>query len=324
MQLRIAPVQEAVGRILVHNLTGETGHKEFSKGRIVRQDDVEKLLHLGVQEVYVAELEAGDVHEDEAAARLALACAGDGLMTSRSTTGRVNFFAACPGLLKINAVRLRQINAIDGMSIATLLPHSLVEFKQMVATVKVVPYAVPDAALRQAEAVGEETPGLVRVVPLRQVEVGLILTGGDNARSRVFETYEPAIRTRVEELGSHLLAIEYVPEDEGQIAAAVDQLLAQGAGIVLLAGETSIMDADDITPRGIRRAGGRVEHYGAPVEPGSLFLLAYHGSTPVIGAPGCIKSREKNVIDLILPRLLAGEELTSADIVELGVGGLLI
>jgi molybdenum cofactor cytidylyltransferase len=324
MRLRVVPVEEAVGRILVHNVADATGRKAFSKGHVVHPDDLEKLVQLGLQEAYVAELEPGDVHEDEAAARLAAACAGDGITASRPTTGRVNFFAAQSGLVRVDTAGLGQINAIDGLTVATLPANSLVQPKRMVATIKVIPFAVPKAALRHAEAIGQAASGLVRVAVLRQIDVGLILTGSDNARNRVFATYEPPIRSRVEELGSHVLAVEYVPEDEQAIALSIEHLLAQGAQMVILAGETSIMDADDITPRGIRRAGGTIEHYGAPVEPGNLLLLAYRDQAPVIGAPGCVKSREANVVDLVLPRLLAGERLGKADVVALGVGGLLV
>jgi molybdenum cofactor cytidylyltransferase len=137
----------------------------------------------------------------------------------------------------------------------------------------------------------------------------------------------PAIESRIVELGSSILANRYVPPDEPAVAAAISGLSAAGVDLLIIAGETSIMDRDDVTPQGIRMAGGRIEHYGAPVEPGNLLLLGYldrpSGTIPVLGAPGCVRSRDTNIVDLLLPRLLAGEVITRQDIVALGHGGLL-
>lgn len=324
MQLRVVPVEQAVGRILVHNVADETGRKAFSKGHVVRQEDLDRLVRLGQREAYVAQLEPGDVHEDEAAARLAAVVTGAGVALGRATTGRVNLHAVHRGLLRVNADAVGRINDLDGLTVATLRDNTVVGEKQMVATIKIIPFAVPDASLGQAEAIGRESPGAVKVSPMRQTDVALVLTGSDAARLRVFQAFEKPIRDRVEELGSRMMSVAYVAEDEAAIAEAVSAAVERGAGLVILAGETSIMDADDITPRGIRRAGGHVEHYGAPVEPGHLLLLAYRGQVPILGAPGCARSRHHNVVDLILPRLLAGERLTRADIVALGVGGLMV
>jgi len=318
------PIEEAAGKILVHNVADETGRKAFGKGHVVAREDLEKLAQLGRRDAYVAELEPGDVHEDQAAARLAAAIAGPGVLPGRATTGRVNLHAAYRGLLKVDAETLGRVNDLDGLTVATLRDYTVVSEKQMVATIKIIPFAVPGTRLEQAENMGRERPGAVQVMPLRQVDVALVLTGSEAARQRVFQAFEGPIRERVEALGSRVVDVTYVAEDEAAIAGVLGAAVERGAGLVILAGETSIMDADDITPRGIRRAGGQIEHYGAPVEPGHLLLLAYRGPVPILGAPGCARSRERNVVDLILPRLLAGERLTRADIVALGVGGLMV
>ncbi len=324
MRLQTVPVEEAVGKILVHNIADEAGRKALSKGQVVREEDLEKLARLGRREVYVAELEPGDVHEDQAAARLAQAVAGPGVTLGRAAAGRVNLHAAHRGLFKVDAETVTRINGLDGLTVATLHGDTVVSQKQMVATVKVVPFAVPGDRLEQALAVAREHPAAVQVKPLCSTNVTLVLTGSQAARERVFQAFEGPLRERVEALGSRVTEVAYVPEDEEAIAGAVAAAVEGGAGLVILAGETSIMDADDITPRAIRRAGGQIEHYGAPVEPGHLLLLAYCGPVPILGAPGCARSRRHNVLDIIMPRLLAGERLTRADIVALGVGGLMI
>jgi molybdopterin biosynthesis enzyme len=164
---------------------------------------------------------------------------------------------------------------------------------------------------------------VVAVEPLLPHDVGVILVGSAAARERIEHGVLPAIEGRVVELGSSVLAVRYVAADENAIAEAIADLRAAGAGLLIVAGETSIMDRDDVTPQGIELAGGNIEHYGAPVEPGNLLLLAYLGAMPVLGAPGCVRSRDTNIVDLLLPRLLAGERVARRDIVELGHGGLL-
>jgi molybdenum cofactor cytidylyltransferase len=164
---------------------------------------------------------------------------------------------------------------------------------------------------------------VLSIAAAQNEKVAVILTGSANGKAKVQEMFAPPIRARIEELGAQVVREEYVAEDENAIAEAIERAARAGAQLIILAGETSVMDADDITPRGITRAGGSIELYGAPVEPGNLLLLAYRGDMPIIGAPGCIKSRETNVVDLILPRLLIGERVTRADVAELAEGGLL-
>ncbi len=164
---------------------------------------------------------------------------------------------------------------------------------------------------------------MIALRALRQLDIGVILVGSAAARKRIEAGVYPAIESRIVELGSRVLAMRYVESEEQLIAEAIGQLREAGAQLLVIAGETSIVDRDDVTPQGIRLAGGRIEHYGAPVEPGNLLLLGYLDALPVLGAPGCVRSRDVNIVDLLLPRLLAGEQITRRDIVELGHGGLL-
>jgi molybdenum cofactor cytidylyltransferase len=321
------PPEEAIGHILRHNLADERGRKALSKGHRLAPGDLPRLRALGVASLRVAVLEPGDVHEDEAARRLGAAVRGPGVRATAAAASRVNLLAEIDGVVQIDVERLLRINQIDGLTIATLPSHALARARKRVATIKIIPFAVPEEALHTAEAIARAAAGVVALRPLRQIDVGVILVGSAAARERIERGVAPAIESRVSELGSAVLAIRYVPADEPAIAVAIASLQELSLGMIIIAGETSIMDRDDVTPQGIRLAGGRIEHYGAPVEPGNLLLLGYlDGPTeriPLLGAPGCVRSRDINIVDLLLPRLLAGEYITRQDIVELGHGGLL-
>ena len=325
-QTTLAP-EEAIGHILRHNLADERGRKALSKGHRLAQEDLPRLRALGVQAIRVAVLEPGDVHEDEAARRLGNAVRGPSVIAMAPAASRVNLLAEADGVVRVDAERLLRINQIDGLTVATLPGHALARARKRIATIKIIPFAVPEDALREAEAIGRAGAGVVAIQPLRRHEVGIILVGSAAARERIERGVGPAIEARVAELGSAVLEILYVPSDEPAVAAAITGLRASGANVIIIAGETSIMDRDDVTPQGIRQAGGRIEHYGAPVEPGNLLLLGYldepSGYIPLLGAPGCVRSRDTNIVDLLLPRLLAGEYITRQHIVELGHGGLL-
>jgi molybdenum cofactor cytidylyltransferase len=324
MKLRNLPIDQCAGAILVHNIMGADGRKAFSKGHLVRAEDVEKLRALCKETVYAAMLDPNDVREDDAAARLARAVAGGGIELSKPSGGRVNFYAAEQGFLQVNRDALKRINKLKGVTLATIPRYSPLAPRKMVATLKTVGLALPEATLREAEKIVSARGKALSVALVSKRQVAIVLTGSENGKAKVRETFAPPIRARIEELGAQVVAEDYVAEDERAIANAIENATRAGAQMIVLAGETSVMDADDITPRGIQQAGGEIELYGAPVEPGNLLLLAYRGDVPIVGAPGCVKSRETNVVDLILPRLLIGEHVTRGDVIELAEGGLLI
>lgn len=324
MQLKNIPIDQSIGMILVHNIMDADGHKALAKGHLVRAKDIEKLRALGKQSVYAAMLDHSDVREDDAAARAARAVIGGNIELNKPSGGRVNFYAAQRGFLRVNTDVLARINALNGITLATISRYTPVAQKKMVATLKTIGLALPEATLRAVEEIVREAGTVLSIAPAQNQKVAIILTGSENGKAKVQATFSPPIRARLEELGAQVIAEDYVAEDEGAIANAIDQAARADAQMIVLAGETSVMDADDITPRGIKQAGGDIELYGAPVEPGNLLLLAYRGDVPILGAPGCVKSRETNVVDLILPRLIAGERVTSADVNALAEGGLLI
>jgi len=320
------PLAEAEGKILGHNIAGENGQRLLRKGRQLSAADLEALRALGRQAVYVAQLEAQDVDENRAARRVAAVICGVGVTLPGAASGRANLLASELGILRVDVERLAQINDLKGITLATLANHSPVQARQMIATVKVIPYAVPESTVSEAEVIASGSRPIVSVDALPSSAVGLILSGSTSVHQKLLNDFVP-LRDRIERLGSAVTQTDFVAlddeSDEAALAAMLRGQLAAGVKLILLAGETAIMDEQDIIPRAIERAGGQVESVGAPVDPGNLLMLAYIEGVPVVGAPGCARSRKINIVDWVLPRLLVGDRLTRRDIVGLGHGGLL-
>lgn len=349
MKLARLPLDQAKGAILVHNVVGEDGRRLLRKGRALDDHELATLRGLGRRTVMVALLESDDLDEDRAATRVAEAVGGDllpeedggpggqehavsgrasGLRRSRALTGRVNFYAECRGLVRVDPERLMTLNGSAGITLATLLDGSVVQPGKMVATLKVIPYAVPGAVVeRTASEARQGAEPLLRIDPLPRRRVSLVLTGSPGARGRIVAAFVAALGTRLEMLGSELVSSDFVATDEDAAESALARVLAErlegGCDFVIVAGDTAIMDADDITPRAIVRVGATLECFGVPVDPGNLLLLAYHGDVPILGTPGCARSPKTNIVDLVLPRLLVGERLGRQHLLALGHGGLL-
>jgi len=326
MKFGPVPLDDAFGKILGHNVARPDGRRLIRKGKALTQEHIEALRAAGRTYVYVAELEPGDLDENSAARRTAEVVMGGGLIMSGPALGRVNLQAVAQGLLRVDAQRLARINASESITVATRPAHTVVRPKQTVATIKIIPYAVEERVMHEVEAIAAEGGPLMRVDELTPQPVSLIFNGSASVREKLEAEFEPLVE-RVQALGSHIASTEYVSledeEAEATLAASLVRRRTEGARLIILAGETTIMDRQDIVPRAVERAGGQVERLGAPVDPGNLFMLAYLGDTPVLGAPGCARSRKANITDWALPRLLAGDRLTNADIVALGHGGLL-
>ena len=326
MKFEPVPLSDAEGKILGHNIAGENGQRLLRKGRRLTDADLESLRILGRQSVYVAQLEDTDVDENTAARRIAEAIGGNGLTMPGAASGRANLLAGEIGILRVDAERLTVINEQNGVTLATLMNHTPVHARQIVGTVKIIPYAVPESTVSDAEAIARSDKPIIRVDALLWRTVGMILSGSTSVHQKLVNDFIP-LRERIERLGSSVSRTDFVAlddeSDEASLAAMLKDQIASGARMILLAGETAIMDEQDIIPRAIQRAGGHVESVGAPVDPGNLLMLAYIGDVPVVGAPGCARSRKINIVDWILPRLLVGDRLTRRDIVGLGHGGLL-
>ena len=326
MKFEPVPLSEAKGKILGHNIAASNGQRMLRKGKPLTDADLENLRALGRTSVYVARMEEDDVDENNAARRVAEAVCGPGLHMPGVSAGRANLISDEAGLLRVDVERLALINECNGITLATLMTHSPVHARQIVATVKIIPYAVPESTVSAVEAIATGSRQIVRVDALPSQSVGMILSGSNSMHQRLVSDFSP-LRDRIEKLGSSVTRTDFVALDDESDEAALANMLkgqhASGVRLILLAGETAIMDSHDIVPRAVERAGGTVESVGAPVDPGNLLMLAYLDDVPVVGAPGCARSKKINIVDWILPRLLAGDRLTRRDIVALGHGGLL-
>ena len=320
MRFGPVPPDQAVGAVLAHSL--RVGDRMLKKGLLLDPDAVAALQESGISEVTVARPDLGDVAEDAAAARLARALVPDaraaGLRIGPAARGRVNLHAACPGVVGLDADAILALNRVDpGVTLATLAPFTRVTPGLLVGTVKIIPYAVAGAALEAACAVA---PGAIRVHPVRRKSAGLILSEVRGQKPSISEKGRASVETRLKALGIALAELRTVPHAVAPIAEALEALEGEIA-LILTGSATS--DPHDTGPEAVRRAGGSVERFGMPVDPGNLLFLGVQGGRPVIGLPGCARAPALNGADWVLERVACGLPVGSDEIAAMGVGGLL-
>jgi len=316
------PVAEAEGAILAHSF--RASGLNFAKGRKLSADDVSALARAGVASVIAARLDAEDLHEDAAATEVAAALAGVGIDVTAAFTGRCNHYARTAGLALIDQARIDRLNELDeSVTVATLPPMSRVSARQMVATVKIIPYAAPRSAVARAIAAARGAEAAISVAPFRPLKAGLVQTRLAGTRDKVLDKAIVTTRERMTGLGGTLSGERRVAHEPQAIAGALAALRAEGCDLLLVAGASANVDRRDVVPLGIERAGGRVEHVGMPVDPGNLLVTARWGEVPVLGLPGCAKSPKYNGFDMVLERLAARLPVGRAEIVRMGAGGLL-
>lgn len=316
------PVREAEGGILGHSLSA--GSERFRKGRLLSAQDIATLEKAGHVSVHIARLDPDDVPEDEAAHRIGAALAGPNARTAAAFTGRANLYAETAGLVRIDAARLDELNEIDeAITVATLADYEPVEAGQMLATVKIIPFAAPRKAVERGELLLRGHPPLVQVAPFLPREVGLVLTRVASTKDSVLDKTRQAVALRLGQFGSRIKLERTVPHDEAAVAGAIAELRAAGCAPIFVFGASATVDRHDVVPAGLMRAGGEVLHFGMPVDPGNLLMLGRHDDVSVIGVPGCARSPKLNGFDWVLQRLCAGLPIARRDIMRMGSGGLL-
>lgn len=312
-------VRDAVGAVLAHTL--RAGDRVLKKGRVLSASDVEALAASGHGEVVCARLEPGELAEDAAAARVATALAGAGARLERTNTGRTNLHAAVDGLVVVDAAAIARGNAIDeAITVATVPALAPARAGEMVATVKIIPFAAREAAV---DAVVEAVRGAVAIEPWRGCRAGLVLTRFTGTPAVLLDRAASAQRTRMLRCGGALVGELRVAHDTAEVAAAIARLAAGGLDPVLVLGASAIMDRRDVIPAALEQAGGEVIRLGMPVDPGNLLMLGRLGATSVIGVPGCARSLKPSGFDWVLQRVCAGLPIAAGDVAAMGVGGLL-
>src|SRR5437763_8894152 len=326
MKFGEVPVAEAEGAILAHSL--KLGTTVLKKGRVLARAELDAVAHEGLQQIVVARLEPGDLREDAAAAEIAAAAAGPNITVANAFTGRANLFAEARGLLVFDRDRLDRLNLVDeSVTLGTLPPFAVVEPRQMVATVKIIPFAVPEAAVASAAefAAGNSAAGepLLRVAAFMPRDVALIQTRLPGFKESILDKTRQVTEQRLAALGCRLVVEERCEHQTTDLAPRIAAAVAQGADIVFVHGASVIVDRRDVIPEAVVAAGGRVDHFGMPVDPGNMLLLGRVGDTPVLGLPGCARSPKVNGFDWVLERLAAGVAVGPRDIMRMGAGGLL-
>lgn len=317
-------VQDAVGTVLAHDLTqiipGEYKGPKFRKGHEITEDDIPVLLSMGKKHLFVLEKDDTDVHENEAAYRIASKAAGENISLSEPSEGKIELRAEVDGLLRIDRERLYKLVAQDEIMFATIHDNVVVRKGQKLAGTRIIPLFVAEAVMQKAEEILADGP-LISIAPLKNMKVGIVTTGSEVYSGLIEDAFGPVLVKKFGALGSTVVKQLFADDDEDMIADCIRQLVDEGMDIIGITGGMSV-DPDDRTPSGIRKAGGEVISYGAPVLPGAMFMLSYIGDVPVVGLPGCVMYSRTSIFDLIVPRLLAGERVSKADINRLAVGGL--
>lgn len=323
--MRKVPVGEAVGLTLGYDMTkivpGREKYRAFRKGQVISELDVPKLKDMGKEHIFVWEPDENIVHEDEAALYLARQAIGPGVRLTEPNQGRVNMRAGYDGLLKVQAEQLNQLNNLDDIVFATLHNNRVVSEGQAVAGTRVVPIAVHRSLMEAAEKVFYGKEPMLTVKPFLPLWVAVITTGTEVNSGRIKDGFNRVIRQKIAPFQGRWMGQVIVPDHSELIAREIQNAVAEGAQLVIVTGGMSV-DADDATPQAIRTSGAEVVFYGAPILPGSQFMLAYQGGVPICGVPGGALFSRKTTLDLLLPRIFAGDRIIRQDIVAMGHGGL--
>ena len=321
MKFGQVPVEEAIGALAAHSVWA--GEMVVKKGTLVTTDIALRLKQAGIRTMIAARFEPGDIAEDEAAFRLAQALAGSNVAVEAPFTGRSNVYAETSGVLVINVDAIHRLNAVDeAITAATLPAYKPVVAGEMVGTVKIIPYAIPEILLHKGiDRIGR---GALRVEPYTRRTVGVVSTILPGLKPSVIDKTLVVLGRRLEPTGARIIQDCRVPHEAAALALELASQAGGDTELIVVFGASAIADRRDVIPSAIEMTGGRVEHFGMPVDPGNLLLIGSIADKPVIGAPGCARSPKENGFDWILHRLLANVPVTRADIMSLGVGGLLM
>jgi len=318
------PVEKAVGMILCHDITritpGKFKGRAFKKGHIIQKEDVEKLLELGKEQIYIWEPKAGEVHEDEAALRITWAVAGGNIGHDVPKEGKSTLKSKERGLLKINSELLYRINSIKDISIASLPQNFIVERGQKLAGVRIIPLITEEENLIQIEELCQWGEKVFEIIKYKELKTAIITTGNEIYKKRIQDKFGPVIRKKLEYFKAQYIGQTFCPDNIEKIKKEILHYKQQGADLIILTGGMSV-DPDDLTPGAIRESGAKVVTYGAPVQPGNMFMMAYLGETVLLGVPGCAMYYRTTILDVILPRIFIGEVLNKEDFIKMGEGG---
>ena len=326
--MKCVKTQDAVGHVLCHDITQIIKDVKkgtaFRKGHIVTEEDIPVLLSLGKDNLYIWENTEGILHENEAAEYLRDICMNENMIQSEVKEGKIELIAEIDGLLKIDVDKLRAVNSLGEMMIATRHTNTTVKKGDKLVGTRIIPLLIEQEKMEKAKEVAGDRP-ILSLIPFKKKKVGIVTTGNEVFYGRIKDTFGPVVAEKVKEFGADVIGQTIVNDDMEKITKAVEEFIEQGADMVLCTGGMSV-DPDDKTPGAIKNTGARIVSYGAPVLPGAMMLLAYYEKDgrelPIVGLPGCVMYAKRTVFDLVLPRLMADDMVTSDDLAGLGLGGL--
>lgn len=324
--MKLIDTREAVGHVLCHDITqiihGVTKDAVFRKGHVVTEADIPVLLSVGKEHLYVWEKAEGMLHENEGAEILRQLCQGEHMHPTPVKEGKIELVADCDGLFLADRAKLRAVNSLGELMIASRHSGFAVRKGDKLAGTRVIPLVIPQEKVDQARAAVGEEP-IFQLLPFREKKVGIVVTGSEVYYGRITDKFTPVLEAKLREYPTQVIGREVTNDDAEMTTQAIFHLLGQGAEMVLCTGGMSV-DPDDRTPLAIRNTGAQVISYGAPVLPGAMFLLSYFGERhiPILGLPGCVMYAKRTIFDLVLPKLMADVPVTRADLDGLGEGGL--
>ncbi len=318
-------IEDAVGCILSHDVTkivpGEFKGRLFKKGHVIKEEDIPKLLDIGKEHIYVWEQKEGELHENDAAIRIKDLVLGEGCSISEEIKeGKIDFFAARQGVLKINKDELLKLNLLGEIIVATMHDNTPVKVGEKIGATRVIPLIIDEKKILQAEKIINEK--IISVKEIKPKKAVLITTGNEVYKGRIKDAFLPVMKDKLEYYGSEIVRQVILPDNKEMITENILKAIEDDkVDMIICTGGMSV-DPDDVTPSAIKDCNGEIVTYGAPVLPGAMFLLAYYKNTPILGVPSCAMYSKRTIFDLVLPRVLADEKLSLEDIAMYGNGGL--
>lgn len=316
-------IEKAVGMTLCHDVTAmRDGFKgaAFKRGHVIRQEDIPAFLDLGKRYVFVWEENAGEIHEEDAALRMAAMAQVEGAHYTAPSEGKVLLIADRRGMFRVNTDLLEKLNSIGDLTITTLPDHYPVEAGARLASMRIVPLVTKEAQILQAETLCAQEK-LLDLRPYKDRKLGVIITGSEVYAGRIKDKFEPVVRAKMQRYPCRILGVSICDDDLAMITGESEKYLAMGADFLIFTGGMSV-DPDDLTPTAIRALGAEIVTHGVPSQPGNMTLVAYLGDTAILGVPGAAISLPTTIFDVLLPQIFAGDKLTKEDLIRLGDGGL--
>ena len=334
--MKLIKTVDAEGTVLCHDITqiikGVTKDAVFRKGHVVTKEDIPVLLSVGKDQLYVWEKEEGMLHENEEAEVLCAMCRGDHMDRSQAKEGKIELTASCDGLLKVDNRGLKAVNGFGQMMIATRHGNFAVKKGDKLAGTRIIPLIIEEEKMEAARTAASRATGgkpILELMPFVHKKVGIVTTGNEVFHGRIKDTFTPVIEEKISEFDTEVIDHVIWDDDDTKVTAGILDMIQKGADVVICTGGMSV-DPDDKTPLAIKNTGARIVSYGAPVLPGAMFLLAYYEVTAdedrrtvaIMGLPGCVMYAKRTIFDLVLPRVMADDEVTAEDLAALGQGGL--